>query len=73
MIATMFAPARSAARPTVGLSGLFRRVAAWREVARQRRALADLPPEMLRDIGLDAEAVSREADRAFWDAPARLR
>lgn len=52
---------------------LLRRVARWHEAARQRRALADLSPELLRDIGLDREAAAAEAARPVWDLPARLR
>ena len=40
-----------------------------REVARQRKALARLTPEQLRDIGLDGDLARNEADRPFWDAP----
>ena len=40
---------------------------------RQRRTLADLPPEILRDIGLTADQAKFEAERPFWDAPAHWR
>ena len=38
-------------------------------LARQRRALADLPAERLDDIGLTASQARAEARRPFWDAP----
>ena len=40
---------------------------------RQRRALADLPPHRLADLGLGAEEAAREAARPVWDAPAHWR
>ncbi len=42
---------------------------AWVRVARERRQLAGLSERQLRDIGLDARAVAREAARPFWDLP----
>ena len=48
---------------------LLRRLAVWRALARERRALATLDPHLLRDMGLDAGAAAREAERPFWDVP----
>ena len=61
--ATLSRPVRRARRPL--LARLFDVLA----LRRQRARLRDLPPHMLRDIGLtDAEARA-EAERPFWDAP----
>jgi uncharacterized protein YjiS (DUF1127 family) len=38
-------------------------------VARQRRALAALPPERLDDIGLTIEEARTEATKPLWDVP----
>ena len=39
---------------------------AWAERMRQRRALAALDDRMLKDIGLDRAAASREEAKLFW-------
>ena len=36
---------------------------------RERRALGDLDPHLLKDIGLTAHEARREARRPVWDAP----
>ncbi|MCK0137600.1 DUF1127 domain-containing protein [Aliiroseovarius sp. F47248L] len=46
-------------------------VHAW-EVHRERRALANLDANQLKDIGLTADAAYREASRPVWDIPAQL-
>jgi len=38
-------------------------------LARQRRALRDLAPERLRDIGLTAQEAADEAAKPVWDVP----
>ena len=38
----------------------------WAERMRQRRALAALDDRMLKDIGIDRAAVSREEAKLFW-------
>ena len=38
----------------------------WIERQRGRRALSELPPQLLRDIGLDEETAAREAAKPFW-------
>lgn len=53
----------------LGAFGFVSRFMEMRELARQRKALARLTPEQLRDIGLDVDRAAREADRPFWDAP----
>ena len=40
----------------------------WRERASQRRSLAEMSPEMLRDIGLSTSAARAEAGKPFWAA-----
>ena len=42
-------------------------IEAWRETARQRRALGRLDDRMLKDIGVTREQVTRELGRPFWD------
>lgn len=39
------------------------------EVYRQRRALAGLDADGLRDIGVSKADATREADRPLWDVP----
>jgi uncharacterized protein YjiS (DUF1127 family) len=41
-------------------------VVLWHGRARQRRQLRELPPHLLRDIGVDRPAALREADKPFW-------
>ena len=38
----------------------------WIERARQRRALAGLDDQMLRDIGITRVEAAREAEKPFW-------
>jgi len=39
---------------------------AWMERSRQRDALSELDPCMLRDIGVTEEQAGRESRRPFW-------
>ena len=63
---------RARVRPSAGLAGGLARVTAaiavWRERARQRRHLAEMSPEMLRDIGVSVSAARAEAGKPFWTA-----
>ena len=59
------APAAASRNPL--LAGLLRRFAFCVSRWRQRRALADLPDHLLRDIGVTREQAAREASRPFWD------
>jgi uncharacterized protein YjiS (DUF1127 family) len=43
------------------------RLAHWSERARQRRQLAQLDDDRLRDIGISRAQALAEADRPFWD------
>jgi uncharacterized protein YjiS (DUF1127 family) len=38
----------------------------WAQRHRTRQDLADLPPELLKDIGLTPEQVSHELRKPFW-------
>jgi uncharacterized protein YjiS (DUF1127 family) len=40
----------------------------WGQRARQRRGLAEMSPEMLRDIGVSRSAARAEAGKPFWIA-----
>ncbi len=41
-------------------------MAKWSERRRSRKALADLDPHLLKDIGLTPSEAHREATRPFW-------
>ena len=56
-------PAASRPRGIVSLLALS--LQTWKE----RRALARLDADALRDIGLSAEDAARESDRPIWDVP----
>jgi uncharacterized protein YjiS (DUF1127 family) len=59
-------PAVSVRRAGLPAPGpLFRQ---WVQRSRQRRQLAALTPEQLRDIGITSEAAQREAAKPFWQA-----
>jgi uncharacterized protein YjiS (DUF1127 family) len=45
------------------------RIGRWRELARQRRALASLSDSALHDLGLSRADISAETERPFWDDP----
>ena len=57
-----------AAHPARPLAGLLKLIARWIEVRRQRRQLAELSDELLRDIGITRVEAEAEAGRPFWDA-----
>ena len=40
----------------------------WHSRARQRRQLADLSPELLRDVDISLDAARAEAAKPFWRA-----
>jgi uncharacterized protein YjiS (DUF1127 family) len=56
------APAR------LSMGSLFATVALWIERSSQRRTLAALPVEALKDIGIDQADASIEAAKPFWVA-----
>lgn len=41
---------------------------AW-QAGRERRALAELDPRLLLDMGIDPAEARREASRSFWELP----
>ena len=49
-------------------SSIFATVARWADRTRQRRALAALTIEALKDIGIDPTEASVEAAKPFWVA-----
>lgn len=50
-----------------GLGGrIWRTITVWHDRARQRRALAKLDADRLRDIGITHTQARREADKPFW-------
>ena len=59
---TLSSPAAVRA-PRAGVARMF---AVWR----QRRALSELAPERLADLGLTREQVRIESARPMWDVPA---
>lgn len=64
----MFAIARFASPRFRSPGRPLRLLAIWTERARQRRALAELPPERLEDLGLAPAEARREALKPFWRA-----
>lgn len=48
------------------LAAAFLLMKGWIERARQRRALAELDDQMLRDIGVTRVEAVRECDKPFW-------
>ena len=66
LLSLSYRAVRPALRPLAWLTR------AW-ALRRQRRLLADLPPEILRDIGVTPDDARAEATRPFWDAPAHWR
>lgn len=60
----------SAVANTAPFAGLtFKRIRTAFAVAQERRALRDLSPVQLRDMGIDPVAAEFEATRSFWDLP----
>jgi uncharacterized protein YjiS (DUF1127 family) len=61
------------AHPAPAAAGALTRLAAAFAVWRQRRALAELPEHLRRDVGLSETEITREAQRPLWDVPAAWR
>lgn len=57
------------ARGLHAIARLPRRLLCMAVLARQRRALAQMEPYLLDDMGMTGEAARREAARRPWDAP----
>lgn len=64
MIDALFSPAAASRHP-----GLLDRIAHRIALRRQRRVLADMSPQRLRDIGITAEQAQSETERPVWDVP----
>jgi len=45
---------------------IVQRVLHWHELARQRRELATMSDEALKDIGLSRADIQQEVERPFW-------
>lgn len=41
-------------------------IVAWERRARERRALAEMPERMLKDLGISRVDARREAEKPFW-------
>lgn len=65
-VSPVFVASRPAPR-----GGLLSRISTWMRVAEERRALANLPADRLKDIGMSEHAAAMEIARPFWDAPSR--
>lgn len=51
------------------LKAAWRKVVRWHQLARERRKLAGLSDETLKDLGLTRVDVEHEWVRPFWDDP----
>jgi uncharacterized protein YjiS (DUF1127 family) len=74
-MATSIHTSRPAASPSFALRMLVlvRGLSNGLEVRRQRRALAQLDPHLLADVGLTREQALAETLRPVWDVPASWR
>lgn len=64
--ASSYLESRPVGTPRGALGSLLRQLLAWRETARQRRQLASLTTEQLRDVGITTTDVGRELSKPFW-------
>lgn len=48
------------------LGRMMKLLATWHDRSRQRRELAALPPELLKDMGIDHIDAMCEAEKPFW-------
>ncbi|HQS47529.1 MAG: hypothetical protein B7Y12_23465 [Rhizobiales bacterium 24-66-13] len=60
--------ARRSGAPQGSLAGLVGLLRIWLRRARERRELADLDADQMRDTGISREAARREAEKPFWRA-----
>lgn len=49
----------------------WQKLSSWHALYRQRRQLAALSDDMLKDIGMSRADIETEANRPFWDEPIR--
>ncbi|WP_233587158.1 DUF1127 domain-containing protein [Pseudorhodobacter sp. E13] len=61
--------AKTCTVPPMPQPGFLPRLRALFALRRERRALAKLPGERLRDIGLTAQQAQAESQRRLWDVP----
>ena len=54
---------------SISFGGVIRRLATAWNVARERRALANVDARTLADMGISPEAAAYEAARPVWDLP----
>ena len=57
--------------PKWPLFGLFQTVSRWQALHRERRMLAGMSDDALKDIGLNRIDVEQEIHRHFWEDPLR--
>lgn len=50
----------------INLGRMFRVIATWRERHRSRVDLSNLPPDLLRDIGITPDQAAAEWQKPFW-------
>jgi len=55
--------------PTFRLPRVSLPLGQWVRLSSERRSLAGLNEQQLRDIGVDAVTAATEASRPFWDVP----
>jgi uncharacterized protein YjiS (DUF1127 family) len=53
-------------QPIRPLAATFALIADWTARVRQRRALAGLDDQMLRDVGITRVEAARESEKPFW-------
>jgi len=58
-----------ASHPLLSLRALWQRIVRWHEVARERRVLAALNDDALKDMGLSRADVEQETHQHFWNDP----
>ncbi|WAG81252.1 DUF1127 domain-containing protein [Metapseudomonas furukawaii] len=53
------------------LTGIWMQIRRWEQLARERKQLASMSDDMLKDIGLNRVDAVTESERPFWDDPLR--
>lgn len=51
------------------LANLWKRIARWYELTRQRHQLEQMSDAGLKDLGLSRADIYQESERPFWDDP----
>ncbi|MFH4617582.1 DUF1127 domain-containing protein [Vibrio furnissii] len=52
--------------PRDSLNAFLSQLMLWRHNYRTRRQLRELPPHLLKDLGLEQDQVQAEANKYFW-------